>query len=771
MAINNEELNKLFEKLENLLKRQEDFSKEINSLQFEINNLKTSEPKITENIELRPDVSISITEKPEVIQKTEPSINNAPKAKSDLEKFIGENLINKIGIAITIIGVAIGAKYSIENDLVSPLTRIILAYLFGIGLLVFGMKLKNKYESYSAVLVSGAISIMYFVTYLAYSLYGFIPQSFAFILMLIFTIFTVIAALNYNKVIIAHIALVGAYAVPFLLSEGSGNVRILFSYMLIINTGILVIALKKYWKSLSYASFGFTWLIYLSWVISNYDIAQHFNMSLFFMSAFFILFYISFLAYKLIHKEKFVIDDIFIIIANSLVFFGLGYFTLVHHQIGSQLLGLFALGNAIIHFIVSAIIYRQKLADKNLFFLVTGMVLVFITAAIPIQLNGNWVTLLWAFEAALLFWIGRTKKVPFYEKLSLPLIILSFLSILHDWYVAYASYVPLLPETRLIPVFNSNFLSSLMFIVAFGFINVVNSNKKYVISEQSLSGFYKVISFLVTAIFTFTLYYIFRIEISTYWNQLYTDSALTITSENPDYPFIYWNDDLNNFKSLWIINYSLFFLSILAFVNNKRIKNGVLAIVNLGLIVITLLIFYTQGLFIIGELRDSYVNKTLSQYYDRDVFNVLIRYVSLSFALIAFIAIYKNLQQDLMRLNLRMVFDIFMYFSILLVASNELVNWMSIFDTTQSYKLGISVLWGIYSLLLIIIGIWKGKKYLRIFAISLFGITLIKLFFYDISHLNTISKTIVFVSLGVLLLIISFLYNKFKNHISNEANN
>ena len=72
-----------------------------------------------------------------------------------------------------------------------------------------------------------------------------------------------------------------------------------------------------------------------------------------------------------------------------------------------------------------------------------------------------------------------------------------------------------------------------------------------------------------------------------------------------------------------------------------------------------------------------------------------------------------------------------------------------------------------YSLALIVLGIWKKKKYLRVTAIVLFGATLIKLFFYDISHLDTISKVIVFVSLGLLLLIISFLYNKNKDKIFN----
>lgn len=44
-----------------------------------------------------------------------------------------------------------------------------------------------------------------------------------------------------------------------------------------------------------------------------------------------------------------------------------------------------------------------------------------------------------------------------------------------------------------------------------------------------------------------------------------------------------------------------------------------------------------------------------------------------------------------------------------------------------------------------------------------------KLFFYDIAELDTISKTIVFVSLGISLLIISFLYNKYKNLIFEES--
>ncbi len=102
------------------------------------------------------------------------------------------------------------------------------------------------------------------------------------------------------------------------------------------------------------------------------------------------------------------------------------------------------------------------------------------------------------------------------------------------------------------------------------------------------------------------------------------------------------------------------------------------------------------------------------------------------------------------------------------VASSELLHWLDLGKSAKTYKLGLSILWGISSLSIVSIGIWKRRKHLRLVGIVLFGITLVKLFFYDLTHLNTISKTIVFVSLGVLLLIISFLYNKYKNLITDE---
>ncbi len=789
MNNNQDKINQLLARVDSLLERQESFTEEISALQQEVFKLKASEENETTQQERPKSINpietlTSEAERTEAItsesdnktqpasttgsQATQPPFVKKTKSKSNLEKFIGENLINKIGIIITVIGVAIGAKYSIENDLISPLTRIVLGYLAGFGLLAVGLKLKKNYLNYSAVLVSGAMAIMYFITYAAYSFYGLVPQLLAFILMFVFTVFTVLAALNYNKQVIAHIGLVGAYAVPFLLSNDSGNVLVLFSYMSIINIGILIISFKKHWKPVFYASFALTWLIYCSWYFSDYNEIEHFLLALTFLSLFFAIFYITFLAYKLRQQQKIDSQDIVLLLANSFLYYGLGYLILNDHETGVQLLGLFTLFNALVHFAVSVLIFKRKMASKNLFFVIAGLVLVFITIAIPVQLDGNWVTLLWAGEAALLFWIGRTKQITTYEKISYALMVLAALSILHDWSEAYSSYLFHYSEYKLAPIFNVTFLTSVLFIVAFVFINKINATtiETSPISKKNLLR--RIFMVVMPVILIAALYFSFRLEIEAYFDQLYAQSAIDINTNGNTYSENYWDDDLRKFKIIWVFNYTLLFLAIGTFLILKKLKKTIYRTVSLILNCLAIFAFLTQGLYVLSELRENYITQNLSEYYNIGVFNIGIRYVSFAFVAVLIFMTYRLIKESIKDKGLFKLLHLGLHICLLWILSSELLHWMDIAQSDQTYKLGLSILWGVYSLFLIILGIWKNKQYLRVAAMVLFGITLIKLFFYDISNLNTISKTIVFVSLGVLLLIISFLYNKFKNKISNE---
>lgn len=83
-------------------------------------------------------------------------------------------------------------------------------------------------------------------------------------------------------------------------------------------------------------------------------------------------------------------------------------------------------------------------------------------------------------------------------------------------------------------------------------------------------------------------------------------------------------------------------------------------------------------------------------------------------------------------------------------------------------KTGLPVLWGLLSFLLLLWGIKKQLKQLRIIALTLLGLTIVKLFVYDISNVSEIGKIIAFILLAILILIISFVYQKIKVLVIDE---
>jgi len=309
-----------------------------------------------------------------------------------------------------------------------------------------------------------------------------------------------------------------------------------------------------------------------------------------------------------------------------------------------------------------------------------------------------------------------------------------------------------------LPFINIQFLSSLLFMGAFGFIIKLSRNNNFssvlIIQKDLLENILN----LIQSLLLFILYVTFFNEIASGFDQAYIKTAVYRVH---DYSII-------SFKTIWLINYSLFFTSLLCFVNLKWVKNNSFGRTALMFTGFAVLIFLTVGLLTLSNLRDSYLRPDESNHYTSTVFNLIIRYLSFGFVALAFLTQNMFLKGNSVDSRLKKPITIVLHATILWILSSELINWMDISGLSGSYKLGITILWGVYSLAMIALGIWKKNKDLRISAIVLFGVTLAKLFLYDIASLNTISKTIVLVMLGILLLIISFLYNKYKLLIFGE---
>lgn len=665
--------------------------------------------------------------------------------KEDWERFIGGNLFNKIGIAIILIGVFIGVKYSIDHDLISPTMRIILGYLTGAALFGVGYYLKPKYEKFSAVLVSGAMAIFYFLTYVAYDFYQMFPTGVAFALMFFVTVATIWFALSYNQQIIALIGMVGGYAVPFLLSNGGGHVWVLLSYVAFINVGILIISFYKQWRWLYHSAFVFTWALYLTLHVFKYKDNQGLYFS--FLLVYYLIFHFAFIVRKLWAKDTFTIGDILILLSNTLLFYSLGLsftFESVFAQTRDYLT-VFTLANALFHFLVYYYT-RSRGASKELKYLSLILAISFGTLTIPIYFEGVWITLFWAMEAGGLFWVGRTKKIRMYEVISYIVLPLATFSLWTNW-IEMQEHVASIPE-KVTAFLNTTFLNSLLYVGIVAGISYINSRYREKASETFDYG--------INILLFIMLYATFYIEIYNYWAIRINQYVVEADTGMKAY------DSLQYFKQMWLIVYTVAYFALFTWIDTRYICKEKILFNNLAFNLVIGMIMLTQGLYLLSELRGLYLSYTPGMMY------VIIRYIALlAFALLLW-QTYKLLDAEAINFKNNKVRDLVLYGVVLWVVSSEWLHWTELLGATANYKLGLSILWVSYGVFMLVKGIHQSKSYMRIASISVILFTLVKLFFYDIAHLSTISRVVVLVILGVLLMIASFLYVKYDKKIRNN---
>lgn len=243
----------------------------------------------------------------------------------DLEKFVGENLINKLGVLILVLGISYFVKYAIDKDWINEPARVGIGILAGSLVLGIAHKLRKKYASFSSVLVAGAIAIFYFTIAIAFHEYQLFNQNIAFAIMVLITAFSCFLSLSYNRMELAILSLIGGFAVPFMISTGSGNYQVLFSYIAILNIGILSIAYFKKWSLVNTLAFIFTTILYLAWLIKVAVITivsdpELYSNALLFAFLFYVIFTLTNIINNIRVKGVFTKAQLVLLTANTLFF-------------------------------------------------------------------------------------------------------------------------------------------------------------------------------------------------------------------------------------------------------------------------------------------------------------------------------------------------------------------------------------------------------------------------------------------------------------------
>jgi hypothetical protein len=193
----------------------------------------------------------------------------------DWESVIGVKLFSWIaGIAVVIMAILF-LKYSVEHGWVSPPVRAAIGLITGSALLVVcEMRIARGYK-YTANAMHGAgIAILYATLFAVHALWHLLPAAVVFGGMLVITAVAVLLSIRRDSLFIALLGMMGGFATPALLSTGENRPIALFSYLLLLNSGLAWVAYKKRWPALTIGSVLFSVVYQWAWIAKFLDVAQ-----------------------------------------------------------------------------------------------------------------------------------------------------------------------------------------------------------------------------------------------------------------------------------------------------------------------------------------------------------------------------------------------------------------------------------------------------------------------------------------------------------------
>ncbi|MBK5719365.1 DUF2339 domain-containing protein [Dysgonomonas sp. Marseille-P4677] len=664
------------------------------------------------------------------------NIYNKESEKNFIERILGENWLSKVGIITLVLGIAFFVKYAIDQEWINEIGRV------GIGLLTGGLivgiahKLRSKYQVFSSILVGGGISVFYITITLAFREYELFNQTVAFILLIFITICSVILSLLYDRKELAIFSLLGGFASPLMISTGAGNYIVLFLYLFILNSGMLVISLIKKWRIIGIISYILTLIFFWVWTIRSFD--AQFGGATLFAVLFFCQFYLLAIIEHFKSDKKVTAYQAILILSNNLsVFLACLY---IFDDYAYDVRGIVTIAIAVVNAIIMLALFRKSEVSRNLIYLIIAVVMTFVSLAIPIQLRGHVITMFWAAEAVLLLWLWQRSQINVFRAGFLLISALTIVSYIMDINHNYTY------DTTL-PILTNRICITGIVVIAGFVINSFLLRKEDTHSDIEIRGIgfisvgriVKIFSFFVV-ILTFVVPYL---ELN-YQLERFTDSDLT-----------------SSFRYLALATYTSVYIALLAFIYKKKLASGAFTFLLLFLAILLYAVAYS---YVAIDLRmDIFYHGEYSTNY------FLLHFLSLPAVAYIIYLLVKNVKA--------LSPDWFTPFCWVLVISSVAILSVELdhvvillfgyednyFDLLYDvHTFGYPILWGFLAMILMIWGLNGKEVLLRKISLIFFGLIILKFYGYDVWYMSQTGRIVSFVVLGVILLLVSFLQQKIK---------
>ena len=336
--------------------------------------------------------------------------------------IFGGNMLVKLGVLILFLGLAFLLRYTAERVTVPIELRYAAVALVGAGLLVLGWLLRHKRAGYALILQGAGIGIFYLTTLAAMKLSGLLPASVGFAFLFGVAVLSAALAVLQNAPLLAIVAALEGFAAPVLASTGSNQPVGLFTYLLVLDVGIVLIAWFKAWRVLNLIGFVGTFTLAAGWAHKYYTDDQYGI-----VQPFLVVFFLLFTAIGLFFARRTLFDapvqpaqplatraldtlrragrvDSSLVFGTPMVAFGMQYLLMRPWEHGAAFS---AMALAAFYLVMGRLVFATQ--PKGLALLAEAYAIVgviFGTLAIPLGLEGRWTGAAWAVEAAGMYWLG-----------------------------------------------------------------------------------------------------------------------------------------------------------------------------------------------------------------------------------------------------------------------------------------------------------------------------------------------------------------------------
>ena len=659
-------------------------------------------------------------EEPAMAMEEEEEIEEYATSETNFEKYIGENLFGKIGILIFIIGIGFFVKYAIDQNWINETARTLMGYAVGAGMLVLAERLHKRYHTFSSLLAGGAFGIYYLITAIAFHYYALFSHTIAFVILCVTTIFMSAVSVLYDRKELAVTALVGGFIAPFIISTDSSSIISLQIYITILNIGMFCLAMYKKWAILPMVSFAFTYIIlWGTTALGSFSDSEAVTTypTLF---AFATLFYVIFLLpvvfiLRTQYGENTRLGLLGIITANSFMYLIYGDFLLQHFEASSDTTAYLAFFIAAVNLAIHLYLRFRVEGQGTLRNLMLGLAVTFATMGIPILFSAANVLMVWAAESVLLLWLFTKEKNRIYELASAVLLLLTLGALAY-----YRTTDTFIHDTGDSLFFNGAFFVTTFVSIAYYVVAVIMQFNKELFSDTKRLIAYTPCNAIAYALGFSILFLAFRDNHHFHLEQPISEYASLLTANIMllgGALILRKRFEISENKLAYEISLYLAGILFAMTVWNYTIPDGLLLRWLMALVTIAYMAYCMRGQLLVTSNQ---------------------RNLHTEYSIIS----------TLMWLTLT---------RLLLITFNE-VN----FSTAFSLSLGIA------AFILMCIGMRYHSKEIRIVSLAEFGIVIGKLILNDVWAMPALGKIIVFISLGAILLILSFLYQKLKDALFNE---